>query len=32
MDTKKLLEELENVVVNAKNIPFTTKKPSMKKR
>lgn len=26
MDTKKLLEELENVVVNAKNIPFTTKK------
>ena len=26
MDTKKLLEELENVVINAKNIPFTTKK------
>lgn len=26
MDTKKLLEELENVVLNAKTIPFTTKK------
>lgn len=26
MDTKKLLEELESVVINAKNIPFTTKK------
>ncbi len=26
MDTKKLLEELESIVLNAKNIPFTTKK------
>ena len=26
MDTKKLLEELENVIINASDVPFTNKK------